>query len=124
MSNTDDSLQMILDSILSEYVSAGKKITDSAVNLENEETREIASKSAIILLKKLKSEAPAKLEASKGTEKEFEAAVLRTWRKPLELLDLLLYISLEVASEFNSECGSETSSQHSIIQTALARQQG
>ena len=123
MSNTDDSLQMILDNILSEFVGTGKKITDSAANQEDEETREITSKSAIILLKRLKSEAPAKLEASKGTEKEFEAAVLRTWRKPLDLLDLLLYISLEVASEFNSECGSETASKHSIIQRALARQQ-
>jgi hypothetical protein len=123
MSNTDDSLQMILDDILSKYASTGKKTTDSAVNVENEEIREIMLKSATFLLKRLKSEAPARLEARKGIEEEFEAAVLRTWRKPLDLLDLLLYISLEVASDFNSECKSETSSKHRYIQTTLAKQQ-
>jgi hypothetical protein len=123
MSNRDDSLLEILDNILSNYVSTGKKIPGSAVNEENEEIREITSKSAIILLNKLKAGAPTKLEASKGTEKEFEAAVLRSWRKPLDLLDFLLYISHEIASEFNSECGSKTSLKHSYIQTSLARLQ-
>jgi hypothetical protein len=122
MHRPDDSLQMILDDILSKYAGAGKKVPDSAVNPENGEIREITSKLATVLLNRLKLEAPAKLEARKAIENEFEAAVLRTWRKPLDLLDLLLYMSLEVASEFVSECGSETASKNSYIQTALASQ--
>ena len=121
MSDIDDSLQTILDNILREYASNGMKLADSALN---EEIRAlIKSKLADVLLERLKSRVPAKLEASKGIEKEFEAAVLRTWKKPLALLDLLLYICLEVASEFNSELGSETVSKPRYIQAALARQQ-
>jgi len=121
MSDTDDSLQTILDNILREYASNGMKLTGSDLN---EEIRAlIKSKLADVLLERLKSRVPAKLEASKEIEKEFEAAVLRTWKKPLVLLDLLLYICLEVASEFNSEHESETSSKHSYVQAALARQQ-
>lgn len=121
MSDIDDSLQTILGNILREYASNGLKLADSALN---EEIRAlIKSKLADVLLERLKSRVPAKLEASKGIEKEFEAAVLRTWKKPLALLDLLLYICLEVASEFNSELGSETVSKPSYIQAALARQQ-
>jgi hypothetical protein len=56
MSNTDNSLQMILDNILNEYASSGKKIPDSTVNKEHEEMREITTKTAVILLNKLKSE--------------------------------------------------------------------
>jgi hypothetical protein len=122
MSNTEDSLQIILNKILNEHLSNGKKIAISAVNEGNEEIDEIISKSAMILLKKLKSEALVKLQASKEIKKAFEAAVLKTWRKPLDLLDLLFYISLEVNSEFNSGYRRKTSSKRSSVQTALARQ--
>jgi hypothetical protein len=123
MSNPHDSLQMILDNILSEYVNTSEKIIDSTVKEENERIREIASKSAVVLLKRLKSRVPEELEMSKEIEKEFEAAVLRTWRKPFDLLDLLLYLSLEVASEVNLVHRSKTSSKHNYVQAALATQQ-
>jgi len=123
MSQTDDSLRMILNDVLDEYVNTGRITIDSSVNEENEEIREITSKSAIILLRRLKSRTTANLEASKVIEKEFEATVLRTWKKPIDLLDLLLYISLEVASEFSSERGSKTGSKHSYIHEALSKQQ-
>lgn len=122
MSYQDDSLQVILDDILSEYADSGLKIVDSAVNEESEEMREIASKSAVVLLERLKSRVTKELEASRGVEMEFEAAVFRTWRKPLDLLDLLLYLSLEVVREFDSmhESGSSKSK---YIQEALVGQQ-
>ena len=122
MSNTDDSLKVILNDILSEYGDISEKAVSPASEGESEEIREITSKSAIVLLEKLKLMAEDKLEAVKEIEKEFEAAVLRTWRKPLDLLDLLLYLSLEVASEFNSERGSKTS-KHNYVRRALVRQQ-
>jgi hypothetical protein len=123
MRRPDNSLQMILEDILNEYAGAGKKVPDSAVNPENEEIREITSKLATVLLNRLKLGAPPKLEARKVIENEFEAAVLRTWRKPFDLLDLLLYTSLEVAGEFRLECGSEAASKPSFIRMALASQQ-
>jgi len=105
MSATDESLQTILDDILREYVSNGMKLMDPALN---EEIRAlIKSKLANVLLERLKSRVLDKLAASKEIEKEFEDAVLRTWRKPLDLLDLLLNICFERSSCFGeaaSEC--------------------
>jgi hypothetical protein len=124
MSDNDESLQTILDNILSEFKNVGKQLDNSILHTENDEKiAEITSKSAITLLKSLKSIAPAKLEANKVTENEFEAAVLRTWKAPLDLLDLLLYISLEVASEFSSEYGNETSLKRDYLLVALVKQQ-
>ena len=121
MSARDESLQTILDSVLREDASNGMKLMDSALN---EEIRVlIKSKLANVLLERLKSRVSDKLETSKGIEKEFEAAVLRTWRKPFDLLDLLLNICLEVTNEFTSEYGRGTSSKHGCVQAALARQQ-
>ena len=67
MNDTDDSLQMILDNILRERVSNGMKLADPALN---EEIRAlIKSKLADVLLERLNSRVPAKLEASKKIEK-------------------------------------------------------
>jgi hypothetical protein len=121
MSNVDESLQTILGDILREYVSDGMKLMDLTLN---EEIRLlIKSKLANVLLERLKSRVMDKLEVSKEVEKEFEAAVLRTWRKPLDLLDLLLNVCFEVSNEFTSEYASEASSKHSCVKEALARQQ-
>ena len=121
MSSSDGSLTIILDKILSGYVNSGE-IVDSTLKGENKETSEIASQSATVLLKQLKGIIPEKVEASKGIEKEFEAAVYRTWKKPLDLLDLLLYLSLEIDSEFNSFNGSDNSSKR-YVREALVGQQ-
>jgi len=121
MSYTDDSLETIFDNILREYASNGMKLKDSALN--EEISALIKAKLADVLLERLKSRVLEKLEASKKIENQFEAAVFITWKKPFDLLDLLLYICLEVASEFSLEHGSETFSKPSYIQAALARQQ-
>jgi hypothetical protein len=121
MGHTDGSLEMVLDNILREHASNGKKLADPSLN--EEISALIKSKLADALLERLKSIVSDKLEASKQIENQFEAAVYITWKKPFDLLDLLLYICLEVASEFNSEHGRETFSKHSYVQAALARQQ-
>jgi hypothetical protein len=123
MSKTDDSLRVILDDVLDETMNIRKKTIDNLVDEENEETREITSKSAIILLRRLKLRITAKLEASKLIEKEFEATVLKTWKKPIDLSDLLLYISLEVASEFSFKRGSKKGSRQKYVNEALSKQQ-
>jgi hypothetical protein len=122
MNGSGDSLQMMLDNILNEVGGPGKEIAISKMD-EDEKIHEITSKSANILLERLKLLNISKSEESKEIEREFEATVLRTWKKPLVLMDLLLYICLEVASEFNSEVRSEASSKHSYIHAALKRQQ-
>jgi hypothetical protein len=122
MSYADDTLKGILDDILSEHANSAAKKVDSAVDEEDEEIREMASESAGMLLQRLKAKVLEKLDASKGIEEEFEAAVFLTWRKPMDLMDLLLYLSLEVASEFNSEQELQRSSKTNCVQEALVDQ--
>jgi hypothetical protein len=120
MTDTDESMQQILDDILVEH-SDGAKLMDFSLN---EEVRAmVKSKLADVLLERLKSRVLSDLEASREIEKEFEDAVLRTWRKPLDLLDLLLNICLEVSTDFISESESGGSSKRTYVQRALARQQ-
>ena len=120
MSGTDESMQQILDDILVEH-SDGAKLMDFSLN---EEVRTmVKSKLADVLLERLKSRVLSNLEASREIEKEFEDAVLITWRKPLELLDLLLNMCLEVSTGFISESGDGGSSKRTYVQRALARQQ-
>jgi hypothetical protein len=122
MGFADDSLQMILNDVVVGFL--GESVADSvsASNEKNEEVREVTSKSAVVFLEKLKARFLTKLAVSKEIEKEFEAAVLRTWRKPLDLLDLLLYICLEVDGEFNT-MGPGSASKPGYVGIALARLQ-
>jgi len=120
MSVTDESLQTIIDNIMMDHSNNGLKLVNSGLN---EETRRIVKeKIAAVLLEKLKSRMQNNLETSKDIEREFEAAVFSTWRKPLDLLDLLLNISLEISTEFISEKESK-SSKRDYVREALARQQ-
>jgi hypothetical protein len=120
MSNVEDSLKLILDNILSEYPSAGAELPASKI--AESEVVDVTSKSAALLLERLKSMAVAKSEAGRWAETEFVEAVHMTWRKPLDLLDLLLDISLEVSAEFASEGESKTS-KRDYLQLALIRLQ-
>ena len=120
MSITDESLQTILDDIIIEHSHNGLKLVNSGLN---EETRRILkAKIASVLLEKLKSRMHDNLETSKDIEREFEAAVFTTWRKPLDLLDLLLNICLEISTDFASE-NERRSSKRDYVREALARQQ-
>jgi hypothetical protein len=121
MSDTDESMQKMLDDILVKYVDDGVKFMDSSLNEEVHAL--VKSKLADVLLERLKSLFLSNLEASSEIEKEFEAAVLRTWRKPLDLLDLLLIVCLEVSTDFISAQGRGASSKRNYVREALARQQ-
>jgi hypothetical protein len=120
MSSTDDSLKLILENILSEYPSAGMELPASKI--VEPEVVDVTSKSAAILLKRLKSRGLTKSEVGRGVETEFEEAVHMTWRKPLDLLDLLLDISLEITVEFTSE-GENKKSKHDYVQPTLLKLQ-
>lgn len=121
MNGKDETLQSILGHILREYEDDGMKLMDSALH---ENVRQlIKSKLANVLLVRLKSGVINTIEAGKEIEKEFEAAVYRTWKKPLDLLTLLLNICLEVASGITLDHEIEKSEKRSYVETALAKQQ-
>jgi hypothetical protein len=119
MNSTVESLQTILENIIKEHSSNGMELMDSTLN---EEIRMLVkAKIANVLLERLKSRIVDKLKTSKEVEKEFEAAVLSTWKKPLDLLDLLLNICLEVSNDFKIEYDT-SSSKRDFIREALAKQ--
>jgi hypothetical protein len=118
MSGAEDSLKLILAKVLSDYASADMELPASKIG--ESEVVEVTSKSAALLLERLKSRAVAKSEARNWVETEFEQAVHMTWRKPFDLLDLLLDVSLEVSGEFASE-GENKKSKREYLQPALLR---
>jgi hypothetical protein len=121
MSGANESLHTILEEIIVEHSSNGMELMDSSLN---EEIRMmVRSKIANVLLEKLKSRLQNRVETSKEIEQEFEAAVFITWKTPLQLLDLLLNVCLEVSSDFSSESASGASSKRDYVQEALSRQQ-
>jgi len=121
MSGSDESLKRILDNILKEHERDGTRLMDSSLN---EEVRVlIKAKLTNVLLEKLKSKVLNNLEASREIEMEFETAVYRTWKKPLDLMALLLNICLEVASELDAGYGGKPLMKQSCVQAALASQQ-
>lgn len=123
MSYADDMLKIIVDDILSDYNNSDGKKANSIVDEKDEEAREMAVKSADVLLKRLKTKVPEKLDAGKGIEEEFEAAVFLTWKKPFDLMNLLFYLCLEVANEFNPWQEHQRSSKTNYVREALFGQQ-
>jgi len=120
MSGADGSLQTILETVIKEHSKNGLDLMDSTLN--DEIRIMMKAKIANVLLEKLKYRIMDKLKMSEEIEKEFEAAVFVTWRKPLDLLDLLLNICLEISNDFASEYTS-ASSKRDYIREALAKQQ-
>jgi len=119
MSGAVGSLQTILEDIIKEHSSEGMELMDSTLN---EEIRMLVkAKIANVLLERLKSRIIDKLEMSKEIEKEFEAAVLTTWKKPLDLLDLLLNVCLEISNDFKLEYET-VSSKGDYVREALGKQ--
>lgn len=117
MSRTIDSLQTILDDIMMEHSNKGTKLMDSSLN---EEVRlMMKAKLANTLLERLKLRSLEKLKASRKIQNTFEDAVHTTWRKPLDLLDLLLNICLEVSSDLTSSFEKGASSKHDYVLQAL-----
>ncbi len=121
MSGTGDSLQTMLNDILMEHSNKGTKLMDSSLN---EEVRlMMKAKLANILLEKLKLRSLEKFKASREIQNSFENAVHTTWKKPLDLLDLLLNICLEVSSDFASSFEKGASSNRDYVLQALVKLQ-
>jgi hypothetical protein len=120
ISGVHSSLQTILHDVLNEHLSDSLKLLNSSST--EEVLMKVKSKIANVLLERLKSRLLDKMENSSEIERQFEEAVLMTWRKPFDLLDLLLSVCLEVSNDFRSERGT-VASKRSYVQMALVRQQ-
>jgi hypothetical protein len=76
---------------------------------------------ADLILKSLKSNLPTILEKRRSYERQFQEHLLHRWRKPLDLLEVLIEISLESGGEVNSEYRSTAAKSHDYVFDVLTR---
>ena len=73
------------------------------------------------ILEQLKRDAPSMLRNCRRERRSFESNLARAWRKPLDLLEMLLAIALEAGDEFNHEFRAAASEEQNYVFEVLTR---
>jgi len=73
------------------------------------------------ILTRLKRDAQSILRAQKKDKKQFGKGLLKSWKKPLELLEVLLLLALEAGDDFNREFRQEASKKQNYVFEVTAR---
>ena len=74
-----------------------------------------------ILLKSLKRESFSMIKYEAKRRGDFESRLLKEWRKPFRLLEMMHVISLEVGDDFNSEFRSQAAIENDFVFEVLTR---
>lgn len=74
-----------------------------------------------IILKDLKRESFSMIRYETKRRKDFESRLLKEWRKPFRLLEMIQAISLEVGDDFNSEFRSQAAIENDFVFDVLTR---
>lgn len=107
-----------------------KAIIESGIDIEKTEKLEEIIHSTImnslprnseILLNALKEDSAGMLEEHRCFRQEFESRLLRRWRKPINLLETLIVISVETGEQLSDEYRQEAISKNDYIFEALIR---
>ena len=89
------------------------RLGDAVPEIVNEITKPI--------LTRLKRDAPSILRAQKKDKKQFGKGFLRSWKKPLDLLEVLILLALEAGDDFNREFRQEASKKQNYVFEVTAR---
>jgi hypothetical protein len=81
----------------------------------------IVDKISELILEKLKQDAPLMLKDKQRERKSFGSRLVRVWRKPLDLLEMFLVITLEAGDEFNKEFRPTASKEKDYVFEVLTR---
>lgn len=100
LSNSDDDLEELIDRF-------SQNLTEAIP--------EIVSEISEPILKRLKRNTPSMLKDRKRQRTSFESHLAKVWRKPLNLLEMLLVIALEAGDEFNQEFRAVASEEQDYI---------
>jgi len=73
------------------------------------------------LLKDIKEESSEMLEEWRKQNREFEKKVYKLWKKPIDLLEIFIIISLKAGSSFNNELREEAVQKNDIVFEALTK---
>ena len=117
--NSDDRLLSILVKVLKD----SGKITDP-----NELSKtlgqiipEILPECAEILLKELKSRSSKMLKERRLYYQQFEKHLFKNWKRPIDLLEIFLVVSLEAGDELNKEYRDEANKTNDYVFDVLRR---
>jgi len=124
---SDKSLEEALVNIfITELEKSGKNIEDID-NLDlllSEVIIKASKKSAVPVLNTLKENVPKMLRQRRNELRLFRKRLNIKWKKPLDLLEMLLVISTEAGESFNSEYREEASKKEDFVFDVLVRLHG
>jgi hypothetical protein len=99
MSNFDEILEQVFQKIIADNAMTPEQLRETAGSIANDVMDQIADN----MRKNLKRGAPATLRETRRETAGFERRNLQRWRKPFNLVELILEIATEVGSKFNNE---------------------
>jgi hypothetical protein len=108
---------LVLDFQQSDLDALQNKMTDAVSHAGIETTKWLSDK----LVKEWKRQTKSTLKKIKSERRKFLGYHNKVWRKPLDLLEALIGLSLELGSEFSQKFKSITSSDSDIILQVLTR---
>jgi len=120
---TSNKNDWILSLILEKIGKSKKAPSLSPSRLAKTVVSTIVPKYADLIVKSVKSNLPEILERRRTHERDFEERLLERWKKPLDLLEVLVEISLESGAEVNSEYRSTAAKSHDYVFDVLTRLQ-
>ena len=74
-----------------------------------------------LMLDQLKRDAPEMISSRKKQRQSFEADLVRLWRKPLDLLEMIVAIAYEAGDDFNRKYRAEPSQANDCVLEILTR---
>ena len=117
-------LQEIFESTLDEIV-AGLDEDVDVDKLVSDISGEIADETAVNMLKAIKRDAfTGGLQEHEAARLAFEERLERMWRRPIDLLDLFVHLSLEAGTDFNSEYRQDAIESGDAVLEVLTRLHG
>jgi hypothetical protein len=99
MSNFDEILEQVFQQIIADNAMTPEQLSAAAGSVANGVMDQIADD----MRKNLKRGAPATLRKTVRGTAGFERRNLQRWRKPFNLIELILEIAAEVGGKFNNE---------------------
>ena len=109
-------LSLILDRV------RNSKASDSSTSVDKiaqEIVSTVVPRCAELIVKNVKSNLEEILDKRRSYERQFEERLLERWKKPIDLLEILVEICLEAGAELNNECRSTAARSNDYVFTVL-----
>jgi hypothetical protein len=99
MSNFDEILEQVFQQIIADKAMTPEQLGEAASSIANDVMDRIADD----MRKNLRRGAPATLRKTRRETAGFERRNLQRWRKPFNLIEMILEVAAEVGGKFNTE---------------------